>query len=106
MVKYQEAYRIAYDEFTDTLYLSEGQPQIPTDSYLDEDYILVRKVNDIVKGITIDGFKDRHNDESWSDDIILKYLPDFRLSSLLQLFKYPISNNGIPKNTRDFSILF
>ncbi|OQW92557.1 MAG: hypothetical protein BWK78_01360 [Thiotrichaceae bacterium IS1] len=85
MVKFEHGYRIAYDDLTDTLYLSVGNPQAATDSYLDDNYILVRESNGNVKGITIDGFKDRHEDGSWTDTLILKYLPNFNLSSLFGL---------------------
>lgn len=70
-------YSISYDELTDTLYLSEGQPQPATDSYLDEDYVLVREVSGHVQAITIEGFAARHKDGSWNDQLILRYLPAF-----------------------------
>ena len=77
MIKFEHGYRIAYDDLTDTLYLSVGVPVPATDSYLDEDYVLVREVDGNISGVTIEGFKDRHNDGSWTDSLILKYLPKF-----------------------------
>lgn len=77
MIKEQDGYRIAYDELTDTLYLSLGQPKTATESYLDENYILVRKIANKICGITIDGFLDRHEDNSWCDELITAYLPEF-----------------------------
>ena len=82
MVKYEHGYRLAYDELTDTLYLSIGDPKKATDSYLDENYVLVRNEHGVTTGITIDGFIDRHNDGSWTDLLILKYLPKFNMLSL------------------------
>jgi len=82
MIKFEHGYRIAYDDLTDTLYLSVGEPKKATDSYLDEDYVLVRKDHDAITGLTIDGFIDRHNDGSWTDSLILKYLPKFNPSFL------------------------
>ena len=85
MVKLENGYRIAYDELTDTLYLSIGEPKRATESYLDEDYVLVRKDLEAVTGITIDGFLARQNDRSWKDALILKYLPKFNLESLSEI---------------------
>jgi uncharacterized protein YuzE len=82
MVKIEHGYRIAYDDLTDTLYLSVGNPQAVADSYLDENYIVVRESNGNINGITIEGFKDRHEDGSWTDQLILKYLPKFNMSFL------------------------
>jgi len=82
MIKLENSYRIAYDELTDTLYLSIGEPTKATESYLDEDYVLVRKEHDAITGITIDGFLERHEDGSWRDTLILKYLPKFDLLCL------------------------
>jgi len=82
MVKFEHGYRIAYDELVDTLYLSVGEPKQATDSYLDENYVLVRKKHEAIIGITIDGFIDRHDDGSWTDSLILKYLPKFNPSFL------------------------
>jgi len=85
MIKFEYGYRIAYDDLTDTLYLSVGNPQVATDSYLDENYVLIRTSNGIINGITIDGFKDRHYDGSWTDALISKYLPNFNLASLFEV---------------------
>ena len=85
MIKLENSYRIAYDELTDTLYLSIGEPKKATESYLDEDYVLVRKEHDAITGITIDGFLERHEDGSWKDSLILKYLPKFNLGSLSEI---------------------
>lgn len=85
MIKLENGYRIAYDELTDTLYLSIGEPKKATESYLDEDYVLVRKEHDAITGITIDGFLERHKDGFWKDALILKYLPEFSLLSLSEI---------------------
>jgi len=85
MIKLENGYRIAYDELTDTLYLSIGEPQKATESYLDEDYILVRKDHEAITGITVDGFLGRHEDGSWTDSLILKYLPKFNLLFLSEI---------------------
>ncbi len=77
MIEFEHGYRIAYDELTDTLYLSVGSPQKATNSYLDENYVLVREIYGTITGITIDGFFDRHNDGSWTESLILRYLPQF-----------------------------
>ena len=82
MIKLENSYRIAYDELTDTLYLSIGEPKKATESYLDKDYVLVRKEHDAITGITIDGFLERHDEGSWIDNLILKYLPKFDLLCL------------------------
>ncbi len=87
MVKFEHEYRIAYDELTDTLYLSAGEPKPATDSYLDENYVLVREDNGTITGITIDGFTDRHDDGSWANSLILKYLPKFNPSFLSGIAK-------------------
>lgn len=85
MIKLEQGYCIDYDDLTDTLYLSVGTPLPATDSYLDEDYVWVREVDGSVSGLTIEGFKDRHDDGSWTDALILKYLPHFDLVSLSEL---------------------
>ena len=85
MVKLENGYRIAYDELTDTLYLSIGEPKKATESYLDEDHILVRKDHEVVTGITIEGFLARQDDRSWKDSFILKYLPKFNLEFLSEI---------------------
>lgn len=88
MIKEKNGYRIAYDELADTLYLSVGQPRSATESYLDENYILVRKVENKICGITIDGFLDRHEDNSWRDELITAYLPEFDIHNLDGLTNY------------------
>ena len=90
MVKYEHGYRLAYDELTDTLYLSIGDPKKATDSYLDENYVLVRKYNEDITGITIDGFIDRHKDGSWKESLMLDYLPKFDPLDLLGIETTPI----------------
>ena len=95
MVKLENGYRIAYDELTDNLYLSIGEPKKATESYLDEDFVLVRKDHQVIIGITIDGFLERHNDGSWKDSLILKYLPKFSLLSLSEI-REPRKAGGLP----------
>ncbi len=85
MIKFENGYRIAYDDLTDTLYIT-GLPRPATDSYLDEDYVLVRSVDGKINGLTIEGFKDRLDDGSWTDTLILKYLPMFNPSCLSSIF--------------------
>lgn len=77
MIVDRDGYRIAYDELADTLYVSEGQPQPATDTHLDENHVLLRFVNTHIQAITITDFMERHRDGSWTDRLILDYLPAF-----------------------------
>jgi uncharacterized protein YuzE len=82
MKKIVHGFMILYDEFTDTLYISKDKPK-KASSFIDENYILVRKTDNGILGVTIDGFKRRRKEEkSWSDDFILKYLPKFHILDL------------------------
>lgn len=85
MMKRDQGYSVDYDDLTDTLYLSVGTPLPATDSYLDEHYVWVREVDGRVSGLTIEGFKDRHEDGSWTDALILQYLPHFDPSFLAEI---------------------
>ena len=82
MKKIIKNFIINYDEFADTLYISLDKPSKATKTFLDDDYIIVRQIQNKICGITIDGFKDRHYEKVWSDNFILKYLPSFELKSL------------------------
>lgn len=84
MKKIAHGFNILYDEFTDTLYISKDKPK-KASSFIDEKYILVRKSNNEVCGVTIDGFKDRQNDKSWDNIYILKYLPKFHLEDIYSI---------------------
>lgn len=77
----KHGFTISYDDFTDTLYISEGMPQ-KAKSVIDDNYILVRRCDDKICGITIDGFASRHKDDTWDDSLILKYLPTFIVEDL------------------------
>jgi len=89
----EQDYRISYDEFADTLYLSIGEPQKATNSYFDENN---RTVYGTITGITIIGFVDRQNDNSWNDSLVLKYLPKFNTKCLSKFCK-----NIQPKERKD-----
>ncbi len=81
MRKVIHGFTISYDEFTDTLYISKDKPK-KASSYIDENYIIVRKTNNQICGVTIDGFKNRKKDQSWNNNFILKYLPRFHLEDI------------------------
>ena len=81
MKKVIHGFTISYDELTDTLYISKDKPK-KASSFIDENYIIVRKTDNQICGVTIDGFKNRKKDQSWKDDFILKYLPKFHLDDL------------------------
>lgn len=84
MKQFVHGFTILYDKITDTLYISLDKPK-KASSFIDENYIIVRKENNQVCGITIDGYKERHDDKSWKDSLILEYLPSFRISDLSNL---------------------
>ena len=52
--------------------------------------MLVRKYNEDITGITIDGFIDRHKDGSWKESLMLDYLPKFDPLDLLGIETTPI----------------
>ncbi len=81
MKKIIHGFTILYDEFTDTLYISKDKP-IKASSFIDENYIIVRKTDKEICGVTIDGFKNRKTDKSWNNHFILKYLPKFDLEDI------------------------
>ncbi len=82
MKKTNKNFIINYDELADTLYISLDKPNKATNTFLDDDYIIVRQIQNKICGITIDGFKDRHTDKVWNDNLILRYLPNFELETL------------------------
>jgi uncharacterized protein YuzE len=75
----------SYDELADTLYLSRGVPKRVASSIVDENYVIVRKVDGVVCGITIDGFKDRHIDHSWRANFVSDYFPDVDIGKIESL---------------------
>lgn len=77
-----KGFTVTYDDFADVLYISEGKPFKATQTYEDEDYIIVRSLNNEIKGITIDGYKRMKQENIWKDEFILKYLPDFKIQNL------------------------
>lgn len=77
-----KGFTVTYDDFADVLYISEGKPFKATQTYEDEDYIIVRSLNNEIKGLTIDGYKRMKQENIWKDEFILKYLPDFKIQSL------------------------
>ncbi len=85
MKKLIKNFIISYDDLADTLYISLDKKYKATNTFLDDDFVIVRKKENKICGITIDGYKDRHFDKSWSDNLILKYLPSFELNSLREI---------------------
>lgn len=77
-----KGFTVTYDGFTDVLYISEGKPFKATQTYEDKDYIIVRSLNNEIKGITIDGYKRMKQENLWKDEFILKYLPNFKIKNL------------------------
>ena len=75
-----DKYIISYDDITDVLYITKKIKASQT--IIDDDFIAVRKNNNEICGITIDGYKNRHEDKSWKNDFITKYIPDFDLKIL------------------------
>ncbi len=73
---------IKYDDFADTLYISVDKQEKATNSFLDDNFIIVREKENKICGITIDGYKDRHEDKTWNDSFILNYLPNFDINIL------------------------
>lgn len=78
-----KGFTVSYDAFADVLYISEGKPFKATETYEDEDYIIVRSLKNKIKGITIDGYKRMKQENIWKDEFILKYLPDFKIKNLI-----------------------
>lgn len=75
-------FTVSYDAFADVLYISKGKPFKTTQTYEDEDYIIVRSFKNKVKGLTIDGYKRMKQENIWKDEFILKYLPNFEIKNL------------------------
>jgi len=82
MEKVIDGYCVSYDELTDTLYIAIGDPALADNFEFDDDYIYIRKDHDRVVGITIDGFMDRHSDGTWNNNLILKYMPNVKISDI------------------------
>jgi len=74
-------YTISYDNMADVLYIIVKKAKA-TQTILDDDYIAIRTIDNDLCGLTIDGFKDRHDDNSWKDIFITKYIADFNLDEL------------------------
>lgn len=75
-------YIVSYDLITDVLYIITHEKLKATKTILDDDYIAIRKTENKICGITIDGYKDRHINLSWKDSFITKYFPDFNINTL------------------------
>lgn len=82
MEEVKNNYRLSYDNLTDTLYVSVGYPSIANVSEVDDDFVCVRKNNCEIVGITVDGYLDRHQDGSWNDSLILRYIPDIKIEDI------------------------
>lgn len=87
MVDRFDWYCVSYDKSADTAYLSNGEPICPTDSILDENFILVRFLDDKVQSLTITGFLDRINDGTWDNNHILRYNFPIELLQFLPPYK-------------------
>lgn len=74
-------YNISYDDFADVLYIIVKKAKATT-TIMDDNFIAIRKIGNEICGITIDGYKDRHDDHSWKDTFITKYLDNFDLNEL------------------------
>jgi hypothetical protein len=83
MVKIEGDYRISYDEYTDTLYISVLDMAHADNCYIDDNYIWVRKCNNNIIGITILGFKDQ---EESTYELIKQYFPTFEYSYLNDIY--------------------
>jgi len=81
-------FHLIYDENSDVLYLSVGKPKKSDNSYLDDDYILVRENKHKIIAITIDDFLERKREHSWDDNLILKYFPAFNIYDFDKFFQY------------------
>lgn len=81
MKAFINGFYISYDEFSDVLYISVGHPK-KAKSFLDQDYVLVRKIDDEICGLTIEGIRSRLIDHTWNKQLILRYLPDFNITDL------------------------
>ncbi len=74
-------YTISYDTITDVLYIIITKTKA-TQTVFDDDFIAIRRANDKICSLTIDGYKNRHIDHSWKNSLITKYIPDFNLNTL------------------------
>lgn len=74
-------YKVSYDSLADTLYIFNGTPTYTTENQLDENHILVRKINERIFGLTITGFKVRNNVIM---EQIENYLPDLNMNLVKQ----------------------
>mgnify|MGYP003394427424 FL=1 len=82
MEEVKSNYRLSYDNLTDTLYVSVGDPSVADFSEVDDDFVCVRKNDREIVGITVDGYLDRHQDGSWNDSLILRYIPDIDIKDI------------------------
>ena len=76
----QSKCKISYDNIADVLYITIKDAKGTAE--FDDDFIAVRKNNNEIISIVIDGFKKRKLDKSWSDDFITRYIPDFDFAFL------------------------
>ena len=74
-------YKISYDDFADVLYIVVKKAKATT-TIMDDNFIAIRKIGNDICGVTIDGYKDRHEDHTWKNSHITKYLPELDLSEL------------------------
>jgi len=74
-------YKISYDVFADVLYIVVRKAKATT-TIMDDNFIAIRKIGNDICGVTIDGYKDRHDDHTWNNSHITKYLPELDLSEL------------------------
>lgn len=85
MEKVTNNYRLSYDNLTDTLYISVGSPSIANISEIDDDFVCIRKNDSEIVGVTVDGYLDRHQDGSWNDGLILRYIPNIKIEDIKKI---------------------
>ena len=85
--KSNNKFTIAYDNIADTLYISVGKPIKATETYMDENDIIVRKANGNICGITITEYLYMKDNNLWKDAFILDYLPSFNFQQIKNLHK-------------------
>lgn len=89
MEKVIDNYCVSYDELTDTLYIAISSSIIADNFEFDDDYIYVRRTQNQVISVTIDGFMNRHHDGTWNNNLILKYLPNVKISEIKAFISTP-----------------
>ncbi|RBQ32426.1 hypothetical protein CRU92_01590 [Arcobacter sp. FW59] len=77
-------YVISYDSLTDVLYITKEKMKANI-TQMDDNFIAIRKLNDKICGITVDGYKSRRMDFSWNNSLITKYFPDFDIEKLSKI---------------------